>query len=109
MEKITLIAIVVIIAGLGGCSDFLDQEPQSQIATSNAYTTPDDASRALIAAYHPLTATNWCCQPAGNSNGGGFNYWIFGNVATDDAIKGGESGSDQVYAQDIAYYTVTSG
>lgn len=107
---ITLIsAIALITIGLGGCEDFLSQEPQAQIATSNAYTTADDASRAVVAAYYPLTAVNWCCQPAGNNNGGGYNHWIFGNVSTDAAIKGGESGSDQVYAQNIAYYTLTPG
>lgn len=107
--KNLIIAGVLLTIGLVGCNDLLDQDPQAQIATSNAYATADDASRALNAAYFPLTATNWCCQPAGNGNGGGYTYWIFGNVATDDAIKGGESGSDQVYAQDIAYYTVTPG
>lgn len=109
MKKITLITVALLIIGLGGCNDLLDQEPQAQIATSNAYTTADDASRALVAAYNPLRAVNWCCQGSGNSNGGGYNYWIFGNVATDDAIKGGESGSDQIYAQNIAYYTVSPG
>ncbi|MDR8394083.1 RagB/SusD family nutrient uptake outer membrane protein [Aliifodinibius sp. S!AR15-10] len=109
MKKLTFIALALLLTGLGGCDDLLDQEPQAQIATSNAYTTPDDASRAVTAAYHPLRAVNWCCQGAGNANGGGYNYWIHGNVATDDAIKGGESGSDQVYAQEIAYYTVSPG
>lgn len=109
MKNVALIAATVLSMSLAACDSFLEQEPQAQVATSSAYTTADDASRAVTAAYNPLRATNWCCASAGNANGGGYNYWVFGNVATDDAIKGGESGSDQVYAQEIAYYTVTPG
>ncbi len=107
MKKLTLITAVALIAiGLGGCNDLLDQQPQSQIATSNAYQTADDASRAVAAAYHRLMGNNWCCDPPG---GGGYMHWVIANVATDDAVKGGESGGDQVYAQNVAYYRVTPG
>lgn len=95
---------------LYSCDDLLVQEPQNQIATENAYTTEDDALRATSAVYSVLRATNWCCQGnIGTNTGGGYNYWIFQNVNTDDAWKGGESGSDQVYAQQIAHYTVSAG
>lgn len=112
MKNLILTGILVTgLAGLMmGCGDLLDdQTPQNQVALEVAYESADDASRAITAAYYPLRAVNWCCQGAGNAHGGGYNYWIFGNVATDDAIKGGESGSDQIYAQEISHYTVSPG
>lgn len=112
MKRIMIIIALISFPGwmLTGCDDLLDQEPQAQIATELAFETEDDAVRATTAAYSVLRAVNWCCQGnIGSNSGGGYNYWIFGNVATDDAIKGGESGSDQIYAQQIAYYTVSPG
>jgi len=105
MKKLTLITLIALIAiGVGGCNGFLNEEPQAQIATSNAYQTADDASRAVTSAYYRLQANNWCCDAVDRN---GYMYWVIDNVGTDDAIKGGESGGDQVYAQKVAYYTLT--
>lgn len=110
MKRFKLITVVLFTVALSSCGHLLNQQPQDQVATSNAFTTADDASRSVVAAYAPLTATNWCCQSNGTvKDGGGYDYWIFGNVSTDNAVKGGESGGDQVYAQNIANYTVKPG
>ncbi|MER3374970.1 MAG: RagB/SusD family nutrient uptake outer membrane protein [Allomuricauda sp.] len=88
---------------LVSCSDILEKEPLASISESNAYITADDAEKAMTAAYHPLTGNNWCC---GNYGNGGFMHWVLGNVASDDTEKGGESGSDQLYAQQVSLFNI---
>lgn len=83
-----------------GCEKTLEKDPLSKIGISDAYVTLDDAKRAVYAAYAPLTLNNWT-----NS---GYMHWVLGNVASDDAEKGGESGSDQLYAQQIALFNIPS-
>ncbi|MEQ9441462.1 MAG: RagB/SusD family nutrient uptake outer membrane protein [Cyclobacteriaceae bacterium] len=86
-----------------GCDDILEKEPLALISTDNAYVTESDAARAVTAAYHPLQANNWCCGAWGNS---GFMHWVLANVASDDTEKGGESGSDQLYAQQVSLFNI---
>lgn len=103
MKKIYLFSLVLFFGGLVGCEDLLEKEPQAQIAEENAYNTPDDALRAVTAAYTPLAFNNWCCGFTGTA---GYMDWVFGNVASDDALKGGESGSDQLYAQQVSLFNI---
>lgn len=85
---------------LAGCSDILEKEPLSLIDASNAYQSPGDAEMAITAAYNPLTNNNWTVN--------GYMHWVLANVASDDAEKGGESGSDQLYAQQISLFNIPS-
>jgi len=88
-----------------GCTDILEKDPLALIDSGSAYVTANDAGRAVTAAYHPLTGNNWCCGVYGN---GGYMHWVLGNVASDDTEKGGESGSDQLYAQQISLFNIPS-
>ena len=83
-----------------GCKKTLEKEPTARISADIAYKTPDDANKAVYAAYAPLTLNNWTTT--------GYMYWVLGNVASDDTDKGGESGSDQLYAQQIALFNIPS-
>lgn len=103
MKRISYILCTFLCWMIIGCEDILEKEPLAQISTSIAYTTPLDAARAVTAAYHPLTANNWCCGVWGN---GGYMHWVLGNVASDDTEKGGESGSDQLYAQQVSLFNI---
>ncbi|MGF7216455.1 tetratricopeptide (TPR) repeat protein [Spirosoma lacussanchae] len=87
-----------------GCKSVLDKEPLAQISASSAYITADDARRAVTAAYTPLAGNNWCCTYVGT----GYMHWVLANVASDDTEKGGESGSDQLYAQQISLFNIQS-
>lgn len=87
------------------CSDILDKQPLALIDVGSAYLTENDAARAVTAAYHPLTGNNWCCGVYGS---GGYMHWVLGNVASDDTDKGGESGSDQLYAQQVSLFNIPS-
>ena len=92
---IALICFVTI-----GCKKTLEKDPLARIDASQAYVTLDDAKKAVYAAYAPLTLNNWTNL--------GYMYWVLGNVASDDTEKGGESGSDQLYAQQIALFNIPS-
>ena len=84
------------------CNKTLEKRPLAQIDVNSAFVTTDDATRAVTAAYNPLAGNNWCCtffQP-------GYMHWVLGNVASDDTEKGGESGSDQLYAQQIQLFNI---
>jgi hypothetical protein len=63
-----------------GCEGVLDKEPLGRLDAGNFFTTSDDAILALNTAYEPLMI---------NNNNNNF-YWVFGTVASDNAIAGGD-------------------
>jgi starch-binding outer membrane protein, SusD/RagB family len=103
MKRILYITLCIIaIGGYTNCKKTLYKEPLAQLSTEVNYVTADDARRAVTAAYAPLAGNNWCCsyiQP-------GYMHWVLGNVASDDTEKGGESGSDQLYAQQVQLFNI---
>ncbi|MBX2843794.1 MAG: RagB/SusD family nutrient uptake outer membrane protein [Flammeovirgaceae bacterium] len=85
-----------------GCSEVLEKDPIALISEVSAYVTEADAKKAVAAAYQPASANDWCC----GNGGGGYMHWVFANIASDDTEKGGESGSDQLYAQQISDFNI---
>jgi starch-binding outer membrane protein, SusD/RagB family len=75
------------------CEDFLDENLQGIYTSSTFYKTDEHAMLALTAAYQPLAFTS-IRNP----------LWVFGDVASDDAIKGGISG-DQSEIEFIGEFT----
>ncbi len=75
---------LIILSGLTitlGCSDFLDEDMQGKYSSATFYKTAEHALLATNACYEPLAFTS-----IENS------IWVFGDVASDDAIKGGIPG-----------------
>jgi tetratricopeptide (TPR) repeat protein len=103
--KNILYIILLLSVSLVGCEDLLEKDPVAKIDQGSAYVTAADAERAVTATYYPLYGNNWCCGVYGN---GGYMHWVLGNVASDDTDKGGESGSDQLYAQQISLFNIPS-
>jgi starch-binding outer membrane protein, SusD/RagB family len=66
---------------LVSCSDFLDESLQGIYTSATFYQTDEHAMLALTAAYQPMGFTN-ITNP----------LWVFGDVASDDALKGGIPG-----------------
>jgi tetratricopeptide (TPR) repeat protein len=102
MKRILYILSAVLVLGYSSCKKTLYKEPLGQLSTDVNYITADDAKRALTAAYAPAAGNNWCCSYIGT----GYMHWVLGNVASDDTEKGGESGSDQLYAQQIQLFNI---
>lgn len=77
--------------GLGSCSDFLDKPVLGQnIDTESYYNNESNANMAVMACYNGLTY---------EQNTSTFQ-WMYGDVMSDDAWKGGESAGD---ADDIQF------
>ncbi len=102
MKRILYILLGVLAIGNVSCKKTLYKEPLAQLDTEVNYVTADDARRAITATYAPAAGNNWCCTYIGT----GYMHWVLGNVASDDTEKGGESGSDQLYAQQIQLFNI---
>ena len=63
-----------------GCRDYLDVQPEFALDAENYFNAPQDYELALIGAYDLL-------------QGSFVSYWI-GEIASDNAIAGGESVTD---------------
>jgi len=70
-----------LLVSLGGCKKFLDEELLGEQSNQQFYSSPDDAELALTGIYNSLSFANANNRP-----------WVFGDVASDDAAKGGIPG-----------------
>lgn len=81
----TIILGAAIIWGMTGCSDFLDQPVLGENAdTPEYYNDEENANMAVIACYNALTYEDDLST----------FQWIYGDVMSDDAWKGGETAGD---------------
>jgi hypothetical protein len=76
----------------GGCSDFLESSMKSDYSPESYFTSEEAAVMAVTGVYNSLYDTRW---------------WIFGDVASDDAVKGGNPG-DQVDINAIDDFSATA-
>ncbi len=81
MKNIYKLSPLFLLTLLLGCNDYLDTELQGQYTSSTFYQTEADAISAINATYQIATFTT-------PNN----NLWVFGDVASDDTIKGGFDG-----------------
>lgn len=99
MNKQYSLILLLFTSLLVGCGDnFLDKPPYGSLNDGNFYKTEDDIFKALTACY------SWLGQ------GDEFetNKFEFGDVASDDSYKGGETHSDRPFTNDVAYYRAVS-
>jgi starch-binding outer membrane protein, SusD/RagB family len=90
----TLFILVSVI--LPGCEKFLNEDLQGERSDQQFYQTANDAELALTGIYNVLTFAN-------SDN----RIWVFGDVASDDADKGGIPG-DQADIGYIDDFTVST-
>src|SRR4249919_1597331 len=81
---IVFLALAMIFAG---CQKQLNQEVLGFYTPSNFFTSDANAQFAVNAAYSPLTFTYTTDNP----------LWVVGDVASDDGIKGGNTGDQADY------------
>ena len=79
--KLKTIVIISAIVFASGCSEFLDENLQGRYSNATFYKTAE----------HALLATNACYEPLAFKTIEN-NIWVFGDVASDDATKGGIPG-----------------
>jgi starch-binding outer membrane protein, SusD/RagB family len=81
-NNVNLIFILSLFLIMPGCKKFITKDLVGQYPESDFYTTQAQALSAINAAYEPLAFTT------SNNN----RLWVFGDVASDDAAKGGNPG-----------------
>lgn len=98
MKKYILPVVLIFLLFLSntGCKKFITKEIVGDYPESQFYKTQAQAILAINAAYQPLAFTN------ANNN----RLWVFGDVASDDAVKGGIAG-DQSDIELIDKFNVT--
>lgn len=88
--------VFILFLSITGCKKFITKDIVGDYPESEFYKTQAQAILAINAAYQPLAFTN------SNNN----RLWVFGDVASDDAVKGGISG-DQADIELIDQFNVT--
>ena len=80
-QNTTVLLMVFAIVILGGCKKFLSEELKGEFSTGTFYQNEVQATQALNGVYNAIT---FCS----------FNnaIWVFGDIASDDAVKGGNPG-----------------
>ena len=81
---------------LTSCDDFIDVEPQGVVSEQLAMENPD---KMTIAAYASLGDCWYDCP---------LNLWPYGDVASDDALKGGSGTTDTGYHPMEVWSSLTS-
>src|SRR5678816_3464200 len=89
--------ILLFVLSITACKKFITKEVVGQYPESEFYKTQAHAVLAINAAYQPLGFTT------SNNN----RLWVFGDVASDDAAKGGNPG-DQADIEFIDQFNINS-
>ena len=91
MKRIYSIITICMLALAATSCDFLNEDLKGSYSSENYYTTAGKAEMAVNAVYNSLY---------------GNTLWIFGDVASDDAVKGGNAG-DQAEIDNIDKFNPT--
>lgn len=94
MKKINILFLTFLVLALNACSDFLKEELQGTYSNATFYKTESHAVLALSGIYNVASFTT-------TDNA----LWVFGDVASDDAVRGGKPGDliDIQYIDDFNY------
>ena len=71
--KYNLIAIALLGIGFSSCSDFLEQNPQTDLSENDFYKTADDITSAVNGAYSSMQESNIYG-----------NWYVFGEIPSDN-------------------------
>lgn len=87
----TSLLLLLVCALCSSCSDLLDKDPLGRLDADNFFKTAEDAIQAVNATYGPLLINN-------NNNN---SYWVFGTLASDEALAGGDGSRPGIIDIDI--------
>ncbi len=94
MRKLHILFLLFFLLITTSCSDFLEENLEGTYSTDTFYRTAAHAELALTGIYSAISF---------NSNNNAL--WVFGDVVSDDAVKGGLSGdlSDVLFLEQFSY------
>ena len=80
---------------LTGCDDYLDYKPTAVIDEDKAFQDPE----GMVTSAYAMLGDCWYTYP--------FNLWPYGDLASDDCLKGGSGTTDTDYHQVEVFSTLT--
>ncbi|MBK8505935.1 MAG: RagB/SusD family nutrient uptake outer membrane protein [Saprospiraceae bacterium] len=87
--------LAFVVLAIAGCDKALDKEPLGRLDAGSFFKSAEDAIQVLNACYEPLLI---------NNNNNNF-YWVFGTVASDEAITGGDGSRPGILEVDLFRHT----
>ena len=78
------------------CNDFLSEDPKGVIDQDKAFSRCD----AMVTSAYAMLGDCWYSYP--------FNLWPYGDLASDDCLKGGSGTTDTGYHAMEIWSTLTS-
>ncbi|MBQ8487251.1 MAG: RagB/SusD family nutrient uptake outer membrane protein [Prevotella sp.] len=101
LSYIAYVVTALPLGGVGGgllssCNDFIDVEPQGVISEDLAMSQPDE----MVTAAYAKLGDDWYTYP--------FNLWPYGDITSDDALKGGSGTTDTNYHPFEVWSTLTA-
>ena len=102
MKKIHKVLSVLVLGGLAltfnSCEDYLTEQSPGTTSLSDFYSSTAAATQGVTACYVPLMweYNNTYCSE-----------WFIGDIASDDALKGGQNTTDMADAYDIENWRTT--
>lgn len=78
-KTIYILATIMTVLTMSSCQDFLTENLQGKFSSETYYTSQEYATMAVNSVYNSLY---------------GNTQWVFGDVASDDAVKGGNAGDN---------------
>lgn len=95
--KNILVSIIAICLGMTitGCDNYLDYKPTAVIDEEKAFSDPE----GMVTSAYAMLGDCWYTYP--------FNLWPYGDLASDDCLKGGSGTTDTDYHQVEVFTTLT--
>ena len=84
-----------LVGSLASCNDYLEYKPTAVVDEQQAFQNPDE----MVNSAYAMLGDDWYGYP--------FNLWTYGDVASDDALKGGSGTTDTDYHQVEVFTTLT--
>ncbi|MDE5929340.1 MAG: RagB/SusD family nutrient uptake outer membrane protein, partial [Muribaculaceae bacterium] len=98
MKKLHIALAAIAALSLSSCNDWLKEEAPGTNRLDDFFTSGAVAIQTVNACYAPVA---WEYNP-----GGYFSEWYIGDIASDDALKGGQDVADDANAYDIDNFKV---
>lgn len=97
MKKLyTMVLVAALIGTFTSCDDFLDYTPTAVVDEDKAFSEPDK----MVNSAYAMLGDCWYSYP--------FNLWPYGDVSSDDCLKGGSGTGDTGYHDVEIWSTLTS-
>ena len=97
MKKLyTMVLAAALIGTFTSCDDFLDYTPTAMVDEDKAFSEPDK----MVNSAYAMLGNCWYSYP--------FNLWPYGDLSSDDCLKGGGGTGDTGYHDVEIWSTLTS-